>query len=43
MAAILDGVLILDYMAYKLQLPDYAAASHLIDHAITIAFAQNSV
>ena len=43
MAAILNGVLILDYMADKLHLPDYAAPSHLIDQAITMAFARNSM
>ena len=43
MAAILSGVMMLDYLAYKLDLPAYAAASHLLDQAITTAFAQNSV
>ena len=43
MAAILSGVMMLDYLADKLNLPRYAAASHLLDQAITTAFAQNSV
>ena len=40
MAAILSGVMMLDYLADKLDLPRYAAASHLLDQAITNAFAQ---
>ena len=43
MAAILSGVIMLDYLADKLDLPAYAAASNLLDQAIITAFAQNSV
>ena len=43
MAAILSGVMMLDFLADKLDLPAYAAASHLLDQAIITAFAQNSV
>ena len=39
MAAILSGVMMLDYLADKLELPRYVAASHLLDQAITNAFA----
>ena len=43
MAAILSGVMMLDDLADKLDLPIYAAASHLPDQAITNAFAQSRV
>ena len=43
MAAILSGVMMLDYLADELDLPASAAASHLLDQAITTAFAKNSV
>ena len=42
-AAFLSGVMMLDYLADKLDLPGHAAAGHLLDKAITTAFAQNSV
>ena len=38
MAAILSGVMMLDYLADKLGLPAYGDASRLLDHAITAAF-----
>ena len=43
MAAILSGVMMLDYLADKLDLPHYAAASNLLDQAITSAFAKHCV
>jgi len=42
LAAILSGVMMLDYLADKLDLPGYAAASRLLDAAITNAFATNT-
>ena len=43
LAAILSGVMMLDYLADKLDLPRYAAASRLLDAAITNAFATHTV
>jgi 3-isopropylmalate dehydrogenase len=43
MAAILSGVMMLDYLADKLDLPAYGDASRLLDHAITAAFENNNV
>ena len=43
MAAILSGVMMLDYLADKLDLPAYGEASRLLDHAITAAFENNNV
>ena len=42
-AAILSGVMMLDYLADKLDLPVYGDASRLLDHAITAAFKNNNV
>ena len=41
--AILSGVMILDYLADKSDLPHYAAASFKLGLDITVAFTQNSV
>jgi 3-isopropylmalate dehydrogenase len=43
MAAILSGVMMLDYLEDKLNLPAYGDASRLLDHAITAAFENNNV
>jgi 3-isopropylmalate dehydrogenase len=43
LAAILSGVMMLDYLADKLDLPRYAAASRLLDAAITNAFATHTL
>ena len=42
-ATIWSGVLMLDYLTDNLDLLSYATAKHLLDQAITTAFAQNSV
>ena len=43
LAAILSGVMMLDYPADKLDLWRYAAASRLLDAAITTAFEKNTI
>ncbi|MEC8122051.1 MAG: isocitrate/isopropylmalate family dehydrogenase [Pseudomonadota bacterium] len=43
MAAISIGAMMLDFLADKLDRPGHAAASHLLDQAITTAFARNRV
>ena len=43
LAAILSGVLMLDYPADKLDLWRYAADSRLLDTAITTAFETNTI
>ena len=43
MAAFLRGVMMLDYLADKLDLPAYGDASRLLDHATTAAFENNDV
>ena len=43
MAAFLRGVMMLDYLADKLDLPAYGDASRLLDHAIAAAFENNIV
>ena len=43
LAAILSGVMMLDYLADKLDLPRYADASCLLDAAITAAFRKNTI